>query len=337
MRRSETRYREERISGETSVGYQSIYDASMSDARSFWDCEIASPQHVSWLEEPVIHRYANTLIGGGTPLWPLDWFERWLHGRRFGRALSVGCGGGALERDLLHRGLVRNIDAFDGSVASLHAAQAAAHAAGLADKVNYFAADFNEPALPRRRYDVVLFHQSAHHVAKLEKLFRAVLLALRPGGLLYLDEYVGPSRFEWNDQLLEPHRRAFRALPEPVRASPELHYPIQADDPSEAFRSSEIEPQLSIGFKTLARRPYGGTLLSVLYPSLRRDALSQELVSRLIEEEKRLLTELPSYYVLMVARPRRGLGKFYANAHYFLVPKLKRAIREIRAHTRRAA
>src|SRR5581483_2491495 len=65
------------------------------------------------------------------------------------------------------------------------------------------------------------------------------------------------------------------------------------------IRSSEIESQLAIGFKVLARRPYGGTLLSVIYPSLRPEAISQKLIADLIEQERRLLTELPSYYAVI--------------------------------------
>jgi SAM-dependent methyltransferase len=309
----------------------------MADASSFWDREIAEPQHISWLEHAAIHQYANELIGDGTPTWPIDWFEQWLRGRRFDIALSIGCGGGALERDLIGRGLVKSIDAFDGSIASLRIAKIAAANAGIADRIRYFAANFNEPTLPTRKYDLVLFHQSAHHVAKLEKLFRAVLRSLKPDGLLYLDEYVGPSRFEWSDELITPHRQIYGSLPSSVRIGQELPFPIQADDPSEAFRSSEIEPQLTVGFKIVARRPYGGSLLSVIYPNLRHDQLHTETIQMLLSQERTLLsTGMPSYYAVIVARPRRGIGRAYADAHYFAVPKFKRLLRELRQRLRTA-
>lgn len=305
----------------------------MSDARSFWDREIVQQSHVSWMEDPAIHEYVNQSIGGKQAMWPIDWFEQWLGGRKFGRALSIGCGGGALERDLVRRGLCARVDAFDGSVTSLHLARTTADAEGLGKRIGYFAADFNEPALPRRAYDIVFFHQSAHHVAKLEKLYRAILLALKPDGLLYLDEYVGPSRFDWNDALIAPHRAAYAALPAEVRAFERLEFPIQQDDPSEAIRSSEIEPQLAVGFRTVARRPYGGTLLSVLFPAVKPDPA---LVQRLIDEEKRMLANgAPSYYAVIVAKPRRGPMKWVAKETYFLAPKIKRVWREVQARRAR--
>lgn len=311
----------------------------MDEARDFWDHEICEQKHVSWMEHPTIREYINASIGGGHPMWPFDWFQGWLSGRRFARALSIGCGGGALERDLVARGLCESIDAFDGSLASLHVARTTADKAGLGSRIRYFAADFNEPALPRGKYDVVFFHQSAHHVAKLEKLFRATLLALKPDGLLYLDEYVGPSRFDWSDGLLAPHRAVYASIPQELRILDTLPYPIQADDPSEAFRSSEIQTQMLVGFDVVARRPYGGTLLSVLYPAL-RSGLSNAFMSRLIAEERRLLDAgIPSYYVVIVACPKRGLRKLVATANYSVAALLlpgRRFLRRLASYLRKA-
>ena len=104
----------------------------------------------------------------------------------------MGCGTGALERDLVRRDLCAHVDAFDGSLASLALARSEARREGMADRIRYLAADFNRPALPRATWDLILFHQSVHHVARLERVYRDVARALAPDGLLYLDEYVGP-------------------------------------------------------------------------------------------------------------------------------------------------
>ncbi len=303
----------------------------MRDATSFWDREVVQPQHSSWLHEWWLREYANTLIGGDMPLWPMDWFQRWLGGRTFERALTIGCGTGALERDLVRRNLVQRIDAFDGSMTSLAIASVQARYEGMQSRIRYFAADFNAPALPKATYDLVLFQESAHHVLRLEKLFHAVLRALKPDGLVYMDEYVGPSRFEWNDQLMEPIRRVYDELDPSLRAVPFLHPPVMIDDPSEAVRSSEIEPQLAVGFDTVARRPYGGNLLSVIYPALTH--LPDDLREQLIAEEQRWLAAgAATFSVVLVARPKRGLQRLMANANYWLVPKLKRVVREISSH-----
>lgn len=280
---------------------------------------------------PEIREYLNTLIGVDQAMWPIDWFDQWLGPRRFKRALSIGCGAGALERQLVARGLVEEIDAFDGSMVSLRLARKEADASGNGKKIRYFAADFNEPVLPRRRYDIVFFHQSAHHVGKLEKLYRAVLRALAPGGIVYLDEYVGPSRFEWRDDLIATQRAELAAIDPALRLRDDLPYPIQEDDPSEAIRSSDIEPQLRIGFDVMTRRPYGGTLLSLIMPLLRTDRLTASDVLRLIDRERVLLAGgMRSYYAVIVACPKRGLAKAWARARYYLEPKIRAQLIELR-------
>jgi hypothetical protein len=110
---------------------------------------------------------------------------------------------------------------------------------------------------------------------------------------------------------------------------PHLDCPVMIDDPSEAVRSSEIEPLIAVGFDILARRPYGGNLLSVIYPALR--SLPDELREQLIEEEQRWLAAgAPSFSAILVARPKRGVRRFFGSANYWLVPKLKRVGRELR-------
>ncbi|HSY52273.1 MAG TPA: class I SAM-dependent methyltransferase [Thermoanaerobaculia bacterium] len=255
----------------------------------------------------------------------MDWFLQWLRGRRFARALSVGCGTGPLERDLIRRGLCSEVDAFDGSAQSIEIAKNLAASEGVGDHIHYFIGDFNEPRLPRRGYDIVFFHQSAHHVAKLEKLFSRLLRVLKPDGLIYLDEYVGPSRSDWNDDLVAPHRQFFDRIAPEARLIERLPLPIQPDDPSEALRSSEIVPQLQRGFRILERRDYGGTLLSVIYPAINWSNAAPGLVTEMLASEQKMLSEgHESYHAIILAMPKRGLARWYAVVRYFVAPKLRR-------------
>ncbi len=300
-------------------------------AEHFWDREVVAPTHTSWMEHPLIREYiVRSIARSEEGEWPVDWFMRWLGSRRFPRALSIGCGTGPFERDVVRKNLVDRIDAFDGSTNSLRMARETAKGEGMSSRIRYFAADFNEPFLPRRTYDVVFIHQALHHVAKLEKLLRCVMLALKADGVLYLDEYIGPSRSEWNDELIAPHRAIFESLPAHARRTPALALPIQVDDPSEAFRSAEILPQLAIGFDVAEFRGYGGNLLSVLYPAVDFDKAPEAVPSVMAEEQRRLAAGEMPYYAVIVATPKRNLRKLAASWRYFWEPKVKRLGREIR-------
>jgi SAM-dependent methyltransferase len=302
-----------------------------SDSLSFWDAEAVMRRHSDWMALPAVRQYLNTLIGGTIHDWPFNWFVKFLDGRRLPRALSIGCGTGALERDLIRRGICDRVDAFDGSTVSLAKARTEAVAEGFGDAIHYFAADFNEPVLPLGTYDAVFFHHSLHHVAKLEKLLRAVLLSLRPGGLLYLDEYVGPSRTWWTDDRFRHERAVFEKLvPPEVRFVPNLPLPIVYDDPSEAVRSGEIMEQVAVGFDVREFRGYGGNLLSLICPAIKWDVAPEGLLDRLMAEETALLQKgTPPFLAIVVATPKSGLAKAIASARYFTEPKVKRVIREI--------
>jgi SAM-dependent methyltransferase len=295
--------------------------SDLEKAASFWDREIVQPVHVSWMAEPVVREYINSSFANA---WPLDWFQAAYPETRFAHALSIGCGTGALERDLLNRGLVDHIDAFDASLQSLSIAREMAAAEGLQNRVHYFAADFNHPGLPRKSYDAVFFHQSLHHVAKLEKLLSAVAGALRPGGLVYLDEYVGPSRTDWNDALMKDLRLLHAQIGSDWRVRDELPYPIMIEDPSEAIRSGEILTQLKIGFRIEGLRGYGGNVLSILYPEVRWDKAPDSLLSELIEADADAQKRTSPFCAIVVARPKPRPVLLLARARYFLEPKWRR-------------
>lgn len=302
-------------------------------AEHFWDREVTAPTHTSWMEHPRVREYILRSISRAPEgLWPVDWFMRSIGDRRFGRALSIGCGTGPFERDIIRKNLVERVDAFDGSTNSLRLARDWARGEGMLNRIRYFAADFNDPFLPPQTYDIVFIHQALHHVAKLERLLRAVMGALKPGGLLYLDEYIGPSRHDWNDRLMKAHRTFFDSLPGDAKRAAMLPLPIQADDPSEAIRSSEIMRQLSIGFDVREFRGYGGNLLSVLYPVVDFSRIAVEDV--IAEEEKILAHGAPPFYAVIVATPKRGARKAMASARYvveeFVYEPAKRGARRMR-------
>ena len=310
-------------------------------AAAFWDKEIGARTHVSWMGDPAVRRYINGRVTA-CDAWPLDWFEQWVatnyRANRqpatepvFRQVLSIGCGTGALERDLVRRNMAVHVDAYDASPESIAVATSEAQLAGMATRITYLIADFNAPPRLRRTYDAIFFHQSLHHVWKLERLFGQTLRMLRSTGVVYLDEYVGPSRFEWTPELLRAQNELYAQLPPEVRKIAELPPPIQEDDPSEAFRSSEIIPLLERGFHVVERRDYGGTLLSILFPVIDFTNAPPQFIDELIRAEEKLLDSgAPSYYTIIVARPKRIPRRWYAATWYYLQPKLRRLRWELR-------
>jgi SAM-dependent methyltransferase len=160
---------------------------------------------------------------------------------------------------------------MDASAGALEEARRAARAEN-ASALEFVRADLNALDLPRDAFDVVLMNMSLHHVRNLEGTLDAVQGALKPGGILIANEFVGPSQFQFTDLQLAVSAAVLEVLPERWRMDrdtgrPKTRYVRQPRahwnevDPSEAIRSDEIVPEVLKRFELLARRDYGGTLL----------------------------------------------------------------------------
>src|SRR5262245_8704276 len=165
------------------------------------------------------------------------------------RIFSPGCGRADKELHLAAAFPDREFVAMDITPEILELARAAAERRGLRN-LRFFQGDFNALELEPRSFDLVLGLGSIHHVEALERFWDEVRRALRPGGALLAQEYVGPNRFQWDEAQV---REGSRVLAELVPDEHKVHHravaPVDlavllADDPSEAVRSRDILPTL---------------------------------------------------------------------------------------------
>ena len=109
----------------------------------------------------------------------------------------------------------------------------------------------NSIQLEQNRYDVVFFNSSLHHVKNIEHVLDEVEKALVDDGLLIINEYVGPSQFQFSEVQTSIINNAIDDLPQVYRKSisdpnkvkqhhvpPSKEYMNKILDPSEAIRSS---------------------------------------------------------------------------------------------------
>jgi SAM-dependent methyltransferase len=276
----------------------------------YWDANREKAKDPGyWMAHPLCRQAINRRISGNVHEWPLDWFKRVHVPRPFERGVSWGCGLGAFERAAVRTGIVREIDAFDVSEASLADARGEASRDGI-EGISYGVGDFDDPELSRRRYDIVFFHASLHHVGALERLFRRLAFSLKRKGAVYVDEYVGPSRGEWTLERLLPAQALLDRLPSEAKARTRIDLPIEANDPSEAIRSSEIPRFLRDFFDIVEWRPYGGQVVDLVMPCLRPgwaasgDGLAHVQALLAIEEEELARAPESTHYLVAFGRLR---------------------------------
>ena len=282
--------------------------AETEAARRFWDDGApGEPEDHYWGAQPLVRRAINRRVTGDPNRWPMEWLRDRYARPPLAKGLSVGCGSGLLERDALSKGICGRLEGIDFSAEAIARARREAEAAGLSGALAYRVQDVNALSLPSGQYDVVFFHGSLHHVRSVERALTEVHAALKPGGLLYLDEYMGPSRTEWTDSEWGFARSAFDSLPEELKNRRELAIPLPLDDPLESIRSSAIAPEARRLFRILEDRPYGGNILWFVFPCLDMARLRQDqtgALSRLIALEDHLLERswVESYFRVMVGR-----------------------------------
>jgi 2-polyprenyl-3-methyl-5-hydroxy-6-metoxy-1,4-benzoquinol methylase len=226
-----------------------------------------------WMSHPLVRARINERVSGRAEVWPTGWLNEQLDGRApLGRTMSVGCGIGNLERDLASQGIVRECLGIDTAGHCIEEARTRARESGLGNRLSYEQADARAALSRSSGLDAVFFHGSLHHFTDHHELLRLVAGALAPGGIVYVDEYVGPSRNEWRIANLVVPNVIYRLLPSPLRRARVVRAPINREDPTEAVESSNILPALEATFRSVTRRDYGGNLLSLLYPNMHRPA-----------------------------------------------------------------
>lgn len=261
----------------------------------------------TWMANTAVLMHLNERATGDPARnWLTSWAHRYFAGQRL-RVLVLGCGEGWLERGLAEWSFVQRIDAVDFAAEAVR--RAAAAAKGI-EKITYGVVDLNRDELPARTYDVVVAHSVLHHVENLEHAYAQIERSMRPDATLIVNEYAGPDRFQFNDDVLAIMNRLRTCLGYAPRPRPTVQEMI-ANDPTEAVRSSELVAMTARHFDLLEQKNLGGTLLQHLLYEIAQDfrfddPVGRSLVEMLCTLEAWLVDSgrIPCDYVLLAARKR---------------------------------
>lgn len=283
----------------------------------------AAPEDVHWLSIPAVQiRYNRRATGKpdlGWHAYCLSFVP--LERAKNARMLVLGCASGWLERDLFRRGAFSQCDVVDPSPIAVAAARALADAEGCGG-ISYTVADLSVVELPQHSYDAVWSDGSLCRTRDVEHLTGQIARSLKPGGLLFANEYVGPSRYALPASQREAIQAAFSLIPRRYRrradraaadAPREVELPGPGGDPSDAAPSSsgDVLRTLRRQFELVESRALGGTILQFLLegiaPNFKTDGrIAGQVLDMLFAIEDTLIDsgELGSDFALVVARPK---------------------------------
>jgi SAM-dependent methyltransferase len=278
---------------------------------------------LQWTHLDEVKQMINRRVSGDPHIEPLAWFASRLEAAGalpLGRILVLGCGSGRTERHLYQAGWAREIVAFDLSPKALAAAR---ELAADMPSIRYVLADMDdlpvgEAPFEAGSFDAVIGTASVHHCAQLDKLYDAVARLLTPQGWFFLDEYVGPDRFQYSPSHIEQLSALADLLPDRLLTTAsgavrrDFRAPsveeVMAVDPSEAACSSRIIPMLHERFAVIEQRAYGGSILQLLLADVAQNFQqpgSEPWLRALLaaEDELERAGRIEQHFSCLIARP----------------------------------
>ncbi len=142
---------------------------------------------------------------------------------------------------------------------------------------------------------------------------------MTPRGLFILEEFVGPTQFQWTDAQIERTKELTDSIPDryrrhalgaikPYEGRPTVAE-VVASSPFESIRSAEIGPLFERYFEVLHRKDLGGTIQHLLYNGIVHnfvpgDPEAEAILRRVWETEDALIDSgrLPSDFQLLIGR-----------------------------------
>jgi SAM-dependent methyltransferase len=260
--------------------------------------------HLAFWQSPVVRAAINRRVTGDATLAPQAYFAA-----RYGSSLpapdvlALRASDASLELALLQQGGCGQIVGLDPDAARAESANGNVPEE-LRERIRY---QQGEPLAwkPQAPLGAVLARSVLHRQDDLEGMLDHVREILSPGGLLFVDEFIGPARFQWSDTQLEIINRLLTVLPD------ELVIDLGAEDgrrkrivacpdpavhavsnPNDAVHSDRIVGCLDERFERVEVSFYGGAVYHQLFSRIMGNFASQPVLVRVLLEIDALLTDM---------------------------------------------
>jgi len=277
--------------------------------------------YADWGDHPTVFNAVMRSCFGNANIDFFSYLNTYYPECKNAHALSLCCGDGSFETQLIQKGVFQKITGLEISAERIHHGTAQVNANNLTNQLNFLQQDVNQGQYGEACFDVVFAKAALHHIENLEDAFAGMKRCLKPGGLLVAIDFFGPSRFQWTDEQLHAcnwfweHRMPpnFHANADGSRTQPITRPSIESMikmDPSEAVRSSDIMAHINHSFEVLNNFALGGTVMNLLLYGERvnrfdaNDPFHNAILEEAIQYERQLLDsgQLSSDFRFVVAQ-----------------------------------
>ena len=269
------RIRDKIVRGEWRSVFEKISSNARGRIRSAWT-HTQNPPLYAW-DIPAVRTRWNVQVSGAADIDHVAYIcRKYLGNKNNLMALSPGCGSGSNEMRWAETGIFKHIDACDLSTQRIAKARAEAEQKNLTGILNFSVGDMRDIVTGASSYDLVIAEGALHHFYPMRAVLEKINNLLKPGGMLIVNEFVGPSRFQWTPRQLQAANAMLALIPKSykrrwhdgkikmkITAPGRLRMKIA--DPSEAAQSALILPLCRKMFTTLEIKNKGGTITSLVF------------------------------------------------------------------------
>ncbi|MGC1323691.1 MAG: class I SAM-dependent methyltransferase [Candidatus Udaeobacter sp.] len=204
-------------------------------------------------------------------------------GLTFEHGLTLGCGTGRCERDLISHGVGLSFHGIDISERAIAKAREIAKEQNM--PLTYEVADLNFVRLPEKTFDLIVAQTCLHHILFLEHVAKEIWHSLKSNGYLWIHDFIGETQFQYDPKRVAIANKILLALPEKLknnRITGRLIEEIKRPEPGllcspfESIRSSEIVPVFQRWFRIEWKLEFDAFLRLVVPPGTRTAYLENE-------------------------------------------------------------
>jgi ubiquinone/menaquinone biosynthesis C-methylase UbiE len=298
-----------------------LYASDAEKVKNTWSITNIPP--TNWWDIPAVQSRWNYLVSGDRDIDYNQYIsEKYFKEKHALQALSLGCGGGERELRWAETNKFNLIDAYDLSSERIDYATKIANHSSYGKRLNYQVGNIYEIDIKNDYYDVIFAEQSLHHFSPLKDLLVKIDRTLKVDGCFILNEFVGPTRFQWTNRQLEIVNSLLDMFPDKYKKiwnsnliKPKVIKHSQLSmilrDPSEAIESFNILPLLHEIFDVVELKGYGGSILHLLFGGIAHHFLTpdneaQELLRLCFEMEDFLIKtgEVNHDFVVAICKKR---------------------------------
>jgi len=142
----------------------------------------------------------------------LNFFEKNYFTKPFKHGVSIGCGNGSKEMALLKKGIVQKFDLYELSKSRIEDGLKLAKKLDVEKQVTFY----HEDAFQKDNvnFDFIHWNNSLHHMTDTNFAVKWSYEKLIQDGVFYMDDYVGPNRFQWTSKMLSICNKVNQILPD---------------------------------------------------------------------------------------------------------------------------